>query len=63
MCVYFSEIKLGDTGCDNFINQLNSCEDSNAVCDTETKCVCKTGYYDDNGADTRLGTCTPSKLD
>ena len=59
----FLEIKLGDTGCDTLNDHLNSCEDPNAVCDTGAKCVCKEGYSDDNGADTRLGTCRPSKLD
>ena len=54
---------LGDTGCDTFSATLNSCEDSNADCAIGRKCVCKTGYFDDNGADTRLGICRQSKLD
>ena len=56
------EIKLGDSGCKTVNSTLNSCEDQYALCDKNLKCVCKPEYYDDNRADTRLGTCRQSKL-
>ena len=56
------EIKLGNSGCYTTNPTLNSCEDQYALCDKNFKCVCKPGYYDDNGAETRLGTCRQSKL-
>ena len=41
----------------------SECADPNAEC-TGLKCICKDGYYDNDGiADNNAGTCEESKLD
>ena len=57
----FTEVALGNTGCTTSNGVTDSCDDGNAVCGPGNKCVCKSGYYDDNG-DSALGTCRRSKL-
>ena len=43
--------------------QTSECADPNAEC-TGLKCICKDGYYDNDGiADNNAGTCEESKFD
>ena len=56
-----TEVLLGATGCTTANGITESCLVSNTDCDSSSTCVCKPGYYDDNGS-TGAGSCAPSKL-
>ena len=61
VCLYITEVTLGNTGCTTLNGVTDSCADLNAVCGSGNKCVCKTGYYDNNG-DSELRVCRLSKF-
>ena len=57
--ISLSEIQLGKPGCSTE-GSVNSCEDPNAVCNSQETCECDTRYYDNNGA-SEFGSCVESK--
>ena len=59
--LFIIEVLLGANGCTTAFGITDSCLVSDTDCDSSSTCVCKPGFYDDNGSD-GAGRCAPSKL-
>ena len=56
ICLFVVEVELG-----SICPHPDACLDNKAVCSSDSRCVCGSSYFDNNGVQVVGGVCVPSK--